>query len=227
VRSVTLAVCAVAAVGMIAACSKPKEAEAEPHAAGEGTRRFVALGDSFTIGTGSAPEQAFPARLVSRAPCLRLENPARNGFTSQDLIDRELGALGRAPHLVTVAVGANDIVQGVSEAEYRQNLRVIFARVRESGASIVIALPQPDWSQSPAARAFGDRTSIARLIEQRNAALREEAERAGARFVDLFPLMRAQASRQELAGDGLHPSAGAHDAWAAELARQLGPLCPS
>ena len=62
---------------------------------------------------------------------------------------------------------------------------------------------------------------IGATIRAFNAILREEAMAHGARFVDLFPLMRRQADAHMLASDGLHPSAEAYEAWADEIARAL------
>lgn len=207
--------------------------DATPDVAVRGqSARYLALGDSFTIGTGSTPEQAFPARMVARwgaAGCaVTLRNVAVNGYTTQRIIDRELGALDEvAPTFVTVAAGANDIVQGVPMETYRANLRAIFAALAAHGVTgaRVVTLPQPDWSLSPAAEGFGERTEIARQIETYNDALREESQRVGARYVDLFPLMRQQAQQGLIAPDGLHPAAAAHDAWAAALVTALASPC--
>ena len=46
---------------------------------------------------------------------------------------------------------------------------------------------------------------------------------AGARYVDLYPLMHKQAEAKILAGDGLHPSARAHDECAEALYEKLEP----
>lgn len=62
-----------------------------------------------------------------------------------------------------------------------------------ASAAVVYALPQPDWSLS----------------------------RAGASYVDIFPLMRDQMRRGMLAPDGLHPSAAAYAAWAEALRDRL------
>jgi len=90
----------------------------------------------------------------------------------------------------------------------------------------VIALPQPDWSLSPAGSAFGDGSVIARAIERFNAIARDEAERAGALWIDLFPLMREQARKKMVAPDGLHPSAEAYAEWARELATKASASSP-
>src|SRR5438270_2181828 len=79
--------------------------------------RFLALGDSFTIGTGTTPDRSFPAVLVGiwrdRGARVELSNPAMNGYTTDDLIADELPLVASyGPDLVTVLIGANDIVQG-------------------------------------------------------------------------------------------------------------------
>ncbi len=191
---------------------------------------YLALGDSFTIGTGSRPEDAFPAELVRLwardGRVVALTNPAVNGYTTNDLIADELPLAKKLrPSLATVLVGANDLVRGIGEDRYREQLRAIFGGLAESGiaSSAVYALPQPDWSVSPAARAFGTPAALRARIERFNAVMKEEAERSGATFVDIFPLMRDQADRGMLAPDGLHPSREAHAQWAAALAPLLRP----
>lgn len=191
--------------------------------------RFLALGDSFTIGTGGTPDRAFPARLVDRwrakGCALTLENVAVNGFTTDDLISSELPRLASFhPTFVTVAIGANDIVRGSSIDTYRENVRRILDAAKASGARIVV-IPQPDWSRSPSAASFGTPEALAASIARFNVALAEEARAKGAEWVDLVPLMAQQAKSGQVASDGLHPSTEAYDAWAAELARVLTPPC--
>ena len=154
-----------------------------------------------------------------------LRNPAVNGYRTDDLIAEELPLLAEfKPTLVTVLIGANDIVAASSGERYRDRLRLIHARVQsDAGAAAVYALPQPDWSLSRAAASFGEGAAIASLIERFNAIAGEEAERAGATYVDIFPLMRDQMRRDMFAPDGLHPSAEAYGEWAKALVERLAP----
>ena len=149
-----------------------------------------------------------------------LENPAVNGYTTDDLIRDELPLVASfGPTLITVLIGANDIVGGDSGDRYRRQLRSIHDRIRSDAPDArVVGLPQPDWSLSPAGSGFGDGTVIARAIERFNAIAREEAERGGGSWIDLFPLMREQARKRMIAPDGLHPSAEAYAEWARALA---------
>ena len=152
-----------------------------------------------------------------------LRNPAVNGYRTDDLIAEELPLMATfRPTLVTILIGANDIVAGVSDERYRAQLRAIYARVRtDAPDAAVYGLPQPDWSLSRAGASFGAPVAIAARIERFNAVAREEAEHAGATYVDIFPLMRDQMRRGMLAPDGLHPSAAAYVEWAEALADRL------
>jgi acyl-CoA thioesterase-1 len=147
-----------------------------------------------------------------------------NGYRTDDLIAEELPLLTEfRPTLVTVLIGANDIVAGSSDERYREQLRLIHARVRgDAPAAAVYALPQPDWSLSRAGTSFGEPSGIAARIERFNAIAREEAERARGSYLDIFPLMREQMRRGMVAPDGLHPSAAAYAEWAEELSHRLG-----
>ncbi|HEV8470584.1 MAG TPA: SGNH/GDSL hydrolase family protein [Candidatus Limnocylindria bacterium] len=187
--------------------------------------RFLALGDSFTIGTGTTPDRSFPAVLAAiwrdHGAKVETSNPSVNGYTSDDLIAEELPLVAAFdPDLVTILIGANDIVQGSGEDRYRAQVARIHKRIRADALDArVIGLPQPDWSLAPAAAGFGDTAVIRRTIERFNEIAREEAERAGGMWVDLFPLMREQARKRMFASDGLHPSAEAYAEWARELSR--------
>jgi len=186
--------------------------------------RYLSLGDSFTIGTGSSEGQAFPTRLKAllekKGRTVKLLNPAVNGYSTQELIDDELPQLvAFKPTLVTLAVGANDIVRGRGPDAYRANLKAIFAAIPKG--TRVVAIPQPDWSRSPVAEAFGDPAELQKKIVQYNEILQAEAKAAGARYLDLWPLMRKQADAKKVAPDGLHPSAAAHLEWAEALAKEL------
>ncbi|MBS2016908.1 MAG: SGNH/GDSL hydrolase family protein [Deltaproteobacteria bacterium] len=221
------------AVALVGCDEAPRTGPRAPTSAvgapdGAVTPRYLALGDSFTIGTGGAPSASFPARLVERwrSRCVvRLENVAVNGFTTDDLIEKELPSLATfKPTFVTVAIGANDIVRGTSVDAYRANVRRILDAVAATGAKVVV-VPQPDWSRSPVSASFGKTDALDASIRTFNEVLAAEARAHGATFVDLAPLMRDQAAKKMVASDGLHPNGEAYDAWAAELARVLPAPC--
>jgi lysophospholipase L1-like esterase len=187
--------------------------------------RYLALGDSFTIGTGIQLDRAFPAILAQRwrdgGRSVELLNPAKNGCTTDDLIALQLPhAVSFAPTLVTLLIGANDIIRGSDNSRYREQIRRIHRGLRTASidAKAVVVLPQPEWSRSPAASPYGTPESLRTRIEHFNAITAEEAERAGSPYLDLYPLMHRQAAAEMLATDELHPNVEAHAEWAAALA---------
>lgn len=192
--------------------------------------RYMALGDSFTIGTGNPPADSFPARLADRwrakGERVELKNLGVNGYTTDDVNALEVPEVKPfRPTFVTLAIGANDRVAGRTPDYYRSNVRVILKAVIDAGVqpSHVVTLPQPDWSLSPAAASFGEPKQIGADIVQFNAILKDETEKIGAIYIDLFPLMHRQAEQRMLAPDGLHPNAHAHDEWAAMLFEKIPP----
>lgn len=192
--------------------------------------RYLALGDSFTAGTGNPPSAAFPSRLAAlwrgHGRKVALKNLAVNGYTTEDVLEQEIPEVGPfQPTLVTLAVGANDRVHGWSADAYRSNVRVLFRAIIDGGVAPkrILALPQPDWALSPAAAGFGDPAQLGADIVAFNAILRDEARAAGARYVDLYPLMQQQAETRMISRDGLHPSALSLEQWAEALYERVEP----
>jgi lysophospholipase L1-like esterase len=160
--------------------------------------------------------------LLKKGFDVRLENVAVNGYSTREVIARELEALPRfKPDTVTLAIGANDIVRGDDEKAYRENLKTIFKAISKAEVKRTFVLPQPDWSQSPVAEGFGEPAAIRARIESYNAILKDEATAAGAIYVDLFPSFVEQARQGLIAPDGLHPNSKAYTAWAEALAERF------
>lgn len=138
-------------------------------------------------------------------------NPAVNGFTTADLIRRELPLLERVrPRLVSLLIGANDVVQGASAERYRAALSSIHDAIAAVAPASVLAVSVPDWSGTPAAGSFGDPSAIRRRIDEFNEIARGEAGARGALWADVAPASRGAT----LAGDGLHPDDSQYATWA-------------
>jgi acyl-CoA thioesterase I len=180
--------------------------------------RYVALGDSYTIGTGVDPADAWPSQLAARLPPLRLEaNLGVNGFSTDDLLAFELPDLQRLePEFVTILIGVNDVVRGVPEATYAANveriLRELLARVPERR---VVAVATPDYTVTPMGRAFDDPSRRRATVARFNEILGSQALARDVAWVpDIFEISQAAASdRAQLADDGLHPSARQYALW--------------
>ena len=180
--------------------------------------RFVALGDSYTIGTSVGAEERWPNQLVGRLPELELvANLGVNGYTSADLLTEELPQLDRLlPELVSVLIGVNDVVQGVSDSQYAGTLAVILEELlTRLPPGRIVCIATPDYTVTPSGEAFGDPIQQSDAILRANAIMREACESREIRFVpEIFELSQAaRDDRSLVADDGLHPSGAQYRRW--------------
>lgn len=184
--------------------------------------RYVALGDSYTIGTSVTVAERWPDQLVGRLPGLELvANLGVNGFTSRDVIEVELPRLpALRPDLVTLLIGVNDVVQGVPAATYGQNVaRILDELVRLVGPRRVLVVTTPDYTVTPSGADYGDPAGQAAGIRANNATIAEEAASRGIPVVDIHDLsLRAATDRTLVAIDGLHPSGAQYALWVERIA---------
>ena len=190
-------------------------------------RCYVALGDSFTAGTGCAPGERWADRLAgmlaARRSDLVYRNLAVEGARSEAVLVQLGPALQLEPDLVTVVCGTNDVLFSVrpDAAAYARRLTGIFRRLRETLPTVRIATATaPDrWDFLD----FGPRTAtrLERGIERFNAATRAVAEASSVPYLEVagHPDL-AEASN--FVDDGLHPSANGHAKAATGFARLLG-----
>ena len=188
---------------------------------------YLALGDSYTIGTGASHESRnFPSLLavhVQETTRREVEvvNPAVNGFTTIDLLAKELGYItDLKPDLVSVLIGVNDLVQGRSAQQYRESLVEIYDAIAATQlpAGRVAAISIPNWSVAPAARDYGDPARLRSVTEKFNAVAQQEAEARRFTWADLTEVStRAMGSTGWIAADELHPGDAQYAAWADEI----------
>ncbi|HEX3525618.1 MAG TPA: SGNH/GDSL hydrolase family protein [Thermoanaerobaculia bacterium] len=188
--------------------------------------RYLALGDSYTIGEGVPLADTWPVQL---AELVRPKGPvvgepriiARTGWTVAEL---SAGIDSEAPKgffdLVTLLIGVNDQYRGGDAESYRPQLAKMLARaVAFAGGAPrkVVVLSIPDWGVMPFAQRSGrDPQQVSAAIDRFNAVAREETLRAGARFVDVTPASRRAGADPALrAADGLHYSRAMYGEWAA------------
>jgi acyl-CoA thioesterase I len=190
------------------------------------TLRYVALGDSYTIGTSVDPAERFPDRLVAALATdgTRLDliaNLGVNGYTTADVIRDELPALDAlAPDVVTLLIGVNDVVQGVPATTYERNaVMILDALLARLPPERIVVVAIPDYTATPAGADYGDPDDQHDAIVASNATMARLAAARGIEFVDIFDLsLEAAADRSLVASDGLHPSGSQYDRWVSRIA---------
>jgi len=189
--------------------------------------RYVALGDSYTIGEGIDKEFNYPSLLVKKLQHKNIaislvSNPSVSGYTTQNLIDFELQSMKESrPDFVTLLIGANDVVRQIDKDTFRSNLIVILntIQIELSNKKNIIVITIPDFSVVPAARQFGDLARIKTSIEEFNTIIKEEAQNRDLIVVDIFDISSKMGQDQSLIlSDNLHPSTAEYEKWAEKIA---------
>lgn len=185
--------------------------------------RFLALGDSYTVGTAVGPHDGWPWQLAellrkNNVPC---EDPfviAEEGWSAEDLVAGIDAAKPQGPYdLVTVMIGVNNQFRGGTLDAYRRQLGEVFKRAlaaAENDPHRVIGLTIPDYGVTPFAR-NRDPKRIAAEIGRFNRVFYEEAHKRGIRVVNVTRVSSfARTNPTLVAEDGLHPSPRLHNLWA-------------
>jgi lysophospholipase L1-like esterase len=183
--------------------------------------RYLALGDSYTIGEGASEHERWPVQLAATlhdhgTDVTDLRIIAKTGWTTEELLTAidDSGVDGQWD-LVTLLAGVNDQYRGHGAGRFAQAFPELLERAlgfaKLPGRLVVLSIP--DWGVTPFA-AERDRAAIGREIDSFNAVVSEQATRAGAAFVDITPLTRLPATDTALlVSDGLHPSGIMYRMW--------------
>ncbi len=183
--------------------------------------RYLALGDSYSIGEGVPEAGRWPVQLAARLrdEGVALDDPlivATTGWTTDEL-SAAMDATAFAPpyDLVSLLIGVNNQYRGRSAEDYRDEFRRMLARaVGLAGGrpGHVLVLSIPDWGVTPFAGSSGrDIAGIGRELDVYNAIAADEVAADGGHWVDITGISRRHPAL--LAEDGLHPSAAQYTLW--------------
>lgn len=186
------------------------------------TYKYLALGDSYTIGEAVAADERWPHILQGRlvGDGIKVELPkiiATTGWTTDELqaaIDKENPA--KNYDLVSLLIGVNNQYRGYPIDQYKKEFEsllqqaIAFAKDR---ADRTFVLSIPDYGVTPFA-AEKDPPKIARELDEHNAIAKNICDKYQVAFVDITPGSRRAANEPALvAEDGLHPSGKMYKEW--------------
>lgn len=186
-----------------------------------GTLKYLALGDSYTIGQSVSIDERWPVKLArdlkkAGKPVATPDIVALTGWTTYNLLtaldqNRPSGQYD----LVSLLIGVNNQYQGRGTEEYRTQFRELLLRSVSYAAGEpkrVFVLSIPDWGVTPAGA--GDRARIALDIDRFNAVAKEECGKQKVLFIDITGISRqALNDPSMIANDQLHFSGKMYQLW--------------
>jgi lysophospholipase L1-like esterase len=187
--------------------------------------RYLALGDSYTIGESVPEGERWPNQLAKLLKADGIETDitiiARTGWTTDELWQGIQALEIQPPYdLVSLLVGVNNQYRGRDIDEYRDQFIFLLKKSIEYAGGEpdrVVVLSIPDWGVTPFASGR-DSKKIAKEIDAYNQVNQEESQRAGAHYLDVTPVSREADSNEALiASDGLHPSGKMYAIWAEKV----------
>lgn len=187
--------------------------------------KYLALGDSYTIGESVEASERWPMILAERLRQhgINLSDPliiATTGWRTDDLKNAISKTDVKPPyHMVSLLIGVNNQYQGRSAESYAPEFEDLLRMSIEFAGgerSKVFVVSIPDYGFTPFGKEKQEQISDA--IDQFNAVNRRITERYGVRYFNITPATRKGLDDPSLvAGDGLHPSGKMYQQWVDEV----------
>lgn len=184
--------------------------------------RFLALGDSYTIGESVVENERWPNQLAGLLAVegfqVEVKIIARTGWTTSELWEGIQAQTINLPYdMVSLLIGVNNQYRGYDIEEYRTEFIFLLNKAIEYAGgdkTKVFVVSIPDWGVTPFASGR-DAQKIAAEIDAFNQVNKDEAQKTGVAYVDVTPVSReAVIDSSLIADDGLHPSGKMYAEWA-------------
>jgi lysophospholipase L1-like esterase len=189
------------------------------------TIAYLALGDSYTIGTSVNAAESWPALLADalaktgtdgKSYTTEPDIVATKGWTTRDLINgiSDRADLREEYDLVSLLIGVNNQFDGLSLVEYRTDFEQLLNRAitfAGDDRNKVFVVSTPDYAFT----GFGaGNPDISEEIRRFNAAAQEITDGYGIPFLNITPISQEGINDPELvAPDNLHPSGKQYLRW--------------
>ncbi|WP_114747892.1 SGNH/GDSL hydrolase family protein [Pleomorphovibrio marinus] len=192
--------------------------------------KYLALGDSYTLGEGVTEGEGFPEQLESKLnkmgiPISMEHRVAETGWTTGQFIQamsEKSWFHGETFDLITLLLGVNNQYRGDDPKTYEREFSLISEKCLEMAggqSKRVYVLSIPDWGVTPYAASKGINVKEnAKVIDSFNAINRMVSAKRGFNYVEITAQYREIGGREDfLSLDLLHPNASIYSLWAEEI----------
>ena len=189
---------------------------------GKNTSKFLALGDSYTIGQSVEINERWPVQFLkelktSTSAIDTLQIIAQTGWRVDQLNEAMNNSDLEAPYgLVSLLIGVNNQYQGQKANSFKPEFIEILERslkLVDNRKERLFVVSIPDWGASPYGATL-NRTQISKEIDEFNSVLKEESEKRGVRYFNITTISRrALTDNSLIASDRLHPSGKMYKLW--------------
>ena len=186
-------------------------------------RKFLALGDSYTIGQSVEEKDRWSVELVDLLKSdfyfTKHHIIARTGWTTEELMNAiNSQNLTEQYDVVSLLIGVNNQYRGQSLDKYRTEFRVLLntsIKFARNNPKRVFVLSIPDWGKSPFGKG-SDAKKISEEIDAFNNVAKMECQKLGIVYIDITEISRKNTDLDYFASDNLHYSGKMHLLWAKE-----------
>ncbi len=189
--------------------------------------KYLALGDSYTIGEGVAEQDRWPNQLAEkwRKDGKVVADPqiiATTGWRTDELIQAiHKAKLKNEYDVVSLLIGVNNQYQGKLADQYAVEFEELIntsIRLAKGNTKNVFVVSIPDYGYTP----FGNTRQevISKEIDQFNLINKKIADQYQIAYISITDISRKALQDTELvASDGLHPSGHMYAQWADRIAQ--------
>ncbi|MES2382032.1 MAG: SGNH/GDSL hydrolase family protein [Bacteroidota bacterium] len=209
-------------------CKKPAQTTMTVNTFKPVTVKYLALGDSYTIGQSVDEADNFPSQLISKLnhsdsiDITSTQIIAKTGWTTQKLLNAMASEnLTDTFGLVSLLIGVNNQYQGKDTGEYAVQFESLLNKAISLAGGInkdVVVIAIPDYGYTP----FGqsNQQSISKEIDLFNSINQRIANRYQITYFNITPISRNY-DTDLVANDGLHPSAKQYGLWVDLMYNQI------
>lgn len=195
----------------------------------DGASKYLALGDSYTIGESVSERDRWPNQLAdllisdSNHP-IDTKIIATTGWRTDNLINAiNIAKLKDEYDLVSILIGVNNQYQGKPVDQYAiefEELLKTSIRLAKGKRENVFVVSIPDYGFTP----FGQKnqSKISKEIDQFNEVNKKISNQYNIKYISITDISRQAISDPSLvAPDGLHPSGKMYSLWAQRITNQV------